>query len=508
MNILFTRFGVIVGIIFLLPWLALLGFGGYWLWLQGWLYYGIGILSANFMLVYALVYWQSRSRKPLVVQQIEISPEGNWSDAGDKANQALEPLIEKWQQQDNVLTDTKKLLLMTNDVLLTVAKHFHADSRYPLLEFPLPYLLKLVALVCKDLQCEVLDKIPGSHALTLSNLLQAKQALTMLSKAQTVFKIGQWLVNWPGAALAKARSVLLDRGIETVSQELSKRLISVYIQKLGYYAIELYSGRITLDDIDPTSQISPDSRRDNEQQHQAAKQLSTEPLRILVLGQVSSGKSSLINALFNDLKTAVDLLPTTAKITRFTLEREGLPQAIILDSAGYGGLTHTQTSAELKKALNQIDIVLMVCKATNAARDADVLQLKAIREHFLQQNNKKLPVIIAVATHIDQLRPSNEWQPPYDLEQKDKLKAQNIKAACEAIADDFQKAVADEDLKSVVPVCLAPSRIYNVEEGLMPALHEHLNDAQRGRFLRCLGLHQRREFGQQWVKQIVNLVRN
>lgn len=73
-----------------------------------------------------------------------------------------------------------------------------------------------------------------------------------------------------------------------------------------------------------------------------------EPLRLLVLGQVSSGKSSLINALFGDTKSAVSILPTTSEITPYILERDGLQQAIILDSADYGSLTY-HTDA-MKKA--------------------------------------------------------------------------------------------------------------------------------------------------------------
>jgi uncharacterized protein len=54
-----SRFGMIVAVVFLLPWLALIGLGGYWLWQQGWIYQGLGILSANVVLVYGLLHWRS-----------------------------------------------------------------------------------------------------------------------------------------------------------------------------------------------------------------------------------------------------------------------------------------------------------------------------------------------------------------------------------------------------------------------------------------------------------------
>lgn len=64
--------------------------------------------------------------------------------------------------------------------------------------------------------------------------------------------------------------------------------------------------------------------------------MGQEPLRIVVAGQTGSGKSSLINALFGELKAATDVLPTTMQVQPFVLERDGLPNTIIVDSAGYG----------------------------------------------------------------------------------------------------------------------------------------------------------------------------
>jgi predicted GTPase len=223
-----------------------------------------------------------------------------------------------------------------------------------------------------------------------------------------------------------------------------------------------------------------------------------EPLRLLILGQVSSGKSSLINALFGEIKSAEGLLPTTAEITPYLLERDGLQQAIILDSAGYGGLMHDQAPAALKQEWAKVDVILMVCNAAQAARQADAQQLNTIRHYFQEQcPNQALPVIIAVATQIDRLRPVREWHPPYNIQQPDNPKAHSIRQACEAIAQDLSLP-----LDRIVPVCLAPEKpAYNIEDGLMPLIHEHLNDAQRVRYLRCLRQQQAQSYWQQWRKQ-------
>jgi hypothetical protein len=57
-------------------------------------------------------------------------------------------------------------------------------------------------------------------------------------------------------------------------------------------------------------------------------------------------------------------------------------------------------------------------------------------------------------------------------------------------------------------VCLNPqTAAYNIDEGLMPIIHEQLDDAQRVRYLRCLRHQQNQSYWQQWRKQASTLGR-
>ena len=373
MPFLLTRFGVILGLFFLLPFLVLSGLGGYWLWQQGWLSQGIGVISANTLLFYSLLRWRSHQEKPLLIKSLEITQNPNWADDAQQAWVELEQFSKNYPVKTDLLTDPNKALKLTNQVLLLVARHFNADSKYPILEFPLPYLIKLIALVCEDLQHDVLNKIPGSHAVRVGDLVRTKDLINNINQLKSIFTVGNWLFNWSGAALGKARSLLLYKGLDKVREEIVQRLVSAYISKLGYYAIQLYSGQLTLDDIVSIDVLTDDSKIDIVKNK--AHELSIEPLRILVLGQVSSGKSSLINALFGEIKTAEGVLPTTSEITPFILERDGLQQAIVLDSAGYGGLEHEHAPTALKKEWAKVDVILIVCNASQAARSEDAKQL-------------------------------------------------------------------------------------------------------------------------------------
>ena len=490
---------MIIALLFLTPVIALLGFGFYFLWLQGWLYYGIAVISANTALFSLLMTWRSHTKKPLVVKPIDLSPNPNWSDEALDAWAELENFTKNYPIKTDVVTDPNKILKLTNEILLLVASHFNATSKYPILEFPIPYLLKLISLVCEDLQREVLDKIPGSHAIKIGDLLLAKEYYDKGLKIKSVYNVFNHFFNLPGAALSKARSLLVDKGFNLIREEVLQNLLSAYIKKLGYYAIQLYSGQITLDDISPIEILSDVTKKDVKKIK--AYEQSLEPLRILVLGQVSSGKSTLINKLFGEIRTAEGVLPTTSQITPFKLEREGLEVATILDSAGYGGLEHEDAPELLKKAWSEIDVVLIVCNASHAAREADAKQLQKLRHEFqLHRKNRTLPVIIAVASQIDKLRPFREWLPPYNIQDPQSIKAQSIREVCEAISHDLTLP-----LGRIVPVCLAPEKpTYNLDDGLIPLIHELLDDAQRARYLRCLVHQQDKSYWQEWRKQVKN----
>ena len=95
-------------------------------------------------------------------------------------------------------------------------------------------------------------------------------------------------------------------------------------------------------------------------------------------------------------------------------------------------------------------------------------------------------LMVCNATQIDRLRPLREWQPPYNIQHSKRPKEHCIRQACGAIAQDLSLP-----LDHIVPVCIAPEQAaYNIEEGLIPLIHEQLNEAQRVCYLRCLRYQQ------------------
>ena len=280
-----TRFGILLGLLFLLPWLVLMALGGRWLWEHGWLLYGAGGLAVFLFLLSGLLQWRSKQTKALVIEPLEIPPNPNWPDSAQPAWAAIEQLAKTGSTRTDLFTGQGALLQLTNDVLSTVARQFHADSKHPMMEFPLPYLLKLIVLVCEDIQHEVLDKIPGSHAVSMGDLLRYKQWYDSLTTLKQTVKVGKVFFNWTGAASGKARSALWGKGLNLVTDELRQRLVNAYIRKLGYYAIQLYSGQLTLDAMEPADTLTHYAKQDIEQAGQVDG--SVEPLRILILDKLA-----------------------------------------------------------------------------------------------------------------------------------------------------------------------------------------------------------------------------
>jgi predicted GTPase len=89
--------------------------------------------------------------------------------------------------------------------------------------------------------------------------------------------------------------------------------------------------------------------------------------------------------------------------------------------------------------------------------------------------------MLLVLTHIDQLRPFDEWAPPYDLADRARKKAASIRGALEAAGKDLGFGIGE-----IVPVRTDTAMAtYNID-ALWAKLMELMPEAQRARLLRTL----------------------
>jgi uncharacterized protein len=457
------------------PIAALMPMGLIWLWqleaMRFWLFALILFSAAG----YGLQFWLHRTERRWL-EDAETEPDPDWPPAADGAWALVEDLAARIKPEDWPIGEGARLGVLGQQTIEQVARHFHPEVEQPLLELTVPHTLLMIERASRDLRDTITDHIPFSHRLTVGSLVRAYRWKPFADRLLGLYRAGHWVVNPAHALLTEALSQLRGRGYAMAQDELYRWILQEYVRKVGGYAIDLYSGRLLLGDELPEGRPTPASERDLRTAEPSDAPLG-EPLRILVLGRSSAGKSSLINALFGQLRVATDLLPDTTKmLTPYRLIREDFDIALIYDTPGYENIDE-QT---LRKAAGEADMILWVSAADRPDRHADRETLDSLRASFAERMTRRPPPMLIVVSHIDRLRPVREWLPPYDLAEPKSLKAESIQAAVEVVAADLAIPIA-----SVIPVCLAGGRVYNVEDVLWAAILDRLDAAQRSRLLRC-----------------------
>lgn len=466
----------------LLPTLSLVPFGSIWLWQQGYLIYWA---AAACLVIFATYLFQRRifpARAPSAAQAAsasgddtgELAKTMGWSPLEEQAMADVEALLRGLDL--DTLGDWDALFDLGHRTIDTVARRLHPGRSDPLWQFTPPEALAIIERVSRRLRMIAVEKVPFGDKITVAqamNLYRWRGAVDYLEKAWDIWRILR-VANPVTAATHEVRERLSNELIQWGRDEVTRRFVEAYVREIGRAAIDLYGGRLRVTSRSLGSYVSGESAADAD----VIKGTRAEPLRILVAGQVSAGKSSLVNALAAEAKAAVDALPATASFTPYALQREGFPAAVIIDSPGLaaGG----EASEQLIERAADCDLVLWVVGAHRADRHVDQQALQAFRQHFASRLNRRRPPIVLVLTHIDRLRPFDEWAPPYDLSAPQTPKAQTIRAAADAIAADLSFSPED-----TVPVSLRAGATYNVET-VWQRIADALPEAMRAQLLRCL----------------------
>jgi predicted GTPase len=463
----------ILFLLVILPWLTLVILGVVWLWQQHYLLSAAPVLLS----VYGIAWILSRKLKqdePMPPTLPSVDPDDRWSPAAKEIWDKIDALAKDLNPADYPLTDTARLVGLAKRIVIEVATHFRPEVGRAELDVPLRNILYIVEQVCRDMR-ELLDeKVPFSHLITIQEGLQLWKWREKFRQANFIRRTLAMAAS-PFTAIPNELSHFFTGKIASYPKGLLERwLLQTIVKKIGYYAIALYSGHLMPPSL---ASLGPEPEE---------SALPQRPLRVLVAGQTNAGKSSLINALLGEFRTPVDVLPVADELRIYKLQHPDMDEVLLYDSPGYGEDDFWFRKND--RQLGDFDLVLVVCSAVQAGREADGRFLGELRNWYGTRLERRMPPVLAVVTHIDQLRPFREWNPPYDIVNPDNDKARHIREAVETVAQSLQLPFED-----CPPVCLAASlEIYNLE-AVLAAMVKKLPESLRAQYLRSLSEGQRKE---------------
>src|SRR5215475_10167264 len=459
-----------------LPLLVFGATGALWLYERHWLRWaGLAFLCGEALFLWLLRRW-SRTDAALLPHPPALLPP-TFAPRDEVAWAVVQEYLDRIERGEIVFEGLEQLLSLGREILERIASHYNPDNREPLFAIQVPLLCRAIEETARDL-AQATAALPLAHRITIEDAVRGYRLQQKIMPAYHVYRFLYPLFNWHNALFQR---LVTDRLFDLTKQTLNQWLLKWYVDRVGYHAIELYSGKLLL-----TRQFglsSPPLFSETAETLAPSQTGTAEPLRILILGQLKAGKSSLVNALFEATPAATDVLPMTPRVISYIPDRPELGGTVsISDMGGYEdpNVPRERLEAALAEA-QRADLLFLVLSAVNAAREPDRRLLSQLCEHFATLPALRPPPVVVVLTHIDVLRPRREWSPPYNIVSPDSAKARAIYGALHAVSTDLRLPP-----ELIVPVCLLPERLYNVEEALVPLLVQVLPDAKRTLLLRSL----------------------
>lgn len=435
-------------IIYTLPCVALIILGVRWLVEHEWLLPFVAVTLSLVVLLRIALWCLNRWRQSQVRARVDaehdriVSANPEWT-ARELA--VFDELCAGISREPRPWKDIRHL---TFDLVEKAAQQL-SEGQKGALDFSIPEALLLADRVMIRLRRSLHDMVPFSDRISLNTILWIWN-----NKAgfQRSFAVAGWawrakrlLTNPPAAIMQEIQAAVTSNADGGEMRNFSVAIIQqIILEEVARAAVDLHSGHLRFTDeellkielgtadLDKRILAQPD-----------------EPIRLLVIGQVSAGKSTIINRLAGGEVAETDLAPTTNDLTQHALNIDGMSYSVI-DSIGIDG--SASVAENLLAQVLECDQVLWIVRANRPARAPDVEMLRQIDTAFATRPLRRMPPITFVSNAVDQLLP--DWPYPEHLLPRD---------AQSTVAEASAAICADLGCSEAIPV-VSEGAVWNLDQ--------------------------------------------
>ncbi|MGR3463682.1 GTPase family protein [Limimaricola sp.] len=421
---------LLIAVSLALPFLVPFLLGFLWLTEHEWLLPYLGVSVGIAALAYGMRWFARRrpgggANRSVLMDEMQVESDPVWSDTERASFRAARTRIERETAEPVAWGELPDLALSVID---DIAKGMGQEDRKAL-DFTLPEALLLTERAASRYRDHLRRHVPFSDRISLHTIhwiwKHRGRAQLAMDAAFAGHRVLRFALNPAKGVLREVEWLMAGGNTSYLGSQMMGVLQAVLLEEVAHAAVELYSGRLRFSDAELLQFQLDETRADRARLAQP-----DAPLRVLVLGQVSAGKSTLINALLGEDRTETDMAATTDGTIAYEAAIDGT-DCLLLDTRGLDGGARRQ--AALVEEMSQSDIVLWVLRANRPGRAADKALFDAFEAWFAEHPDRRRPPVLLVATAVDRLAP--DW--PYPEHQMPKQIRERIGAAMDAIADDM-----------------------------------------------------------------------
>ncbi len=498
-------------LLWLLPLLATIAIGIVAMYQTGWLHVIFWTMPGIWLAAWIVgKLWKPEKPRHQKIDGKPIKAPAFWTPRDEMAIEIVEDYRASAGEFDfDSIVDFERYIQDGRALANRLAQHYHTDANKNLLHpLTLIEILSVIHLAVEDLEEWMLKNVPGSDLATIGQLERIPDLLSGIDLAQKIAYFASAVFN-PAKLFAYPIWRKSRRAKTELQNEVIRGFYQRYLRQLGFYLIEMYSGRLQSGSRRYRSEFGQLSSavRSLDNPANVMQTLQDVTTTIAVMGQVKAGKSSLINALMNEHVCETGVMPQTREVRRYSYSIPGSANSVeLLDTPGYSEAdVSSQQLHEIQSASDQADIVLLVMAANAPARDADVKLVQALKEHYRTKKQLRPPAMIVVLTHIDLLRPVREWSPPYHWRSPVQPKEESIAAAVQYVNELMGDGIAGYACVYTGDVHGADS---SVVDEVIPQLIDHLNHGHAAAVLKAFYRQLSRERFAKLSRQVIGLLKS